>query len=129
MKTIRRHISLTPGFNPVGGDAGCPNRFNGFPRPANKPLKRFSCRVRSVTGLKPGVNEKPLAAISEQQKAVERLVEKILAAKAKAVGLRSASSPQAAADVSQLERELDEWVYALYGLTPEEIKIVEGSAK
>lgn len=35
----------------------------------------------------------------------------------------------AAADVSQLEREIDELVYALYGLTPEEIKIVEGSAK
>lgn len=27
------------------------------------------------------------------------------------------------------ERELDELVYALYGLTPEEIKIVEESAK
>jgi hypothetical protein len=27
-----------------------------------------------------------------------------------------------------LERELDELVYALYGLTPEEIKIVEGAA-
>lgn len=25
-----------------------------------------------------------------------------------------------------LEREIDELVYALYGLTPEEIKIVEG---
>ena len=57
MNTARGHISLTPGFNPVGGEAGDPNRFNGFPRPANKPLKRFSCRVRSVTGLKPGVNE------------------------------------------------------------------------
>ena len=47
------------------------------------------------------------------------MVEKILAAKAKA----------ADADVSQLEREIDELVYALYGLTPAEIKIVEGSAK
>jgi len=28
-----------------------------------------------------------------------------------------------------LEREIDELVYALYGLTPEEIKIVEGAAK
>jgi len=28
-----------------------------------------------------------------------------------------------------VERELDELVYALYGLTPEEIKIVEGTAK
>ena len=28
-----------------------------------------------------------------------------------------------------LEREIDELVYALYGLTPEEIKIVEGATK
>ena len=27
------------------------------------------------------------------------------------------------------EREIDELVYALYGLTPEEIKLVEGAAK
>ena len=33
------------------------------------------------------------------------------------------------ADVSALEREIDELVYALYGLTPEEIKLVEGAAK
>jgi hypothetical protein len=31
--------------------------------------------------------------------------------------------------VSALEREIDELVYALYGLTAEEIKIVEDSAK
>jgi hypothetical protein len=29
--------------------------------------------------------------------------------------------------VSALEREIDDQVYALYGLTPEEIKIVEGA--
>ena len=33
----------------------------------------------------------------------------------------------AGADTSALEREIDELVYALYGLTPEEIKIVEES--
>jgi hypothetical protein len=49
---------------------------------------------------------------------VEKLAERILAAKAKA-----------AADVRQLERELDELVYALYALAPAEIKIVEGTAK
>ena len=32
-------------------------------------------------------------------------------------------------DVSALEREIDELVYALYGLTPEKIKLVEGAAK
>ncbi len=31
------------------------------------------------------------------------------------------------ADTSGLEREIDEAVYTLYGLTPEEIAIVEGA--
>ncbi len=44
------------------------------------------------------------------------LVDRILAAKAR----------DASADVSALEREIDELVYALYGLTPEEIQLVEG---
>ena len=33
----------------------------------------------------------------------------------------------AGADVSALEREIDELVYAPYGLTPEEIQIVEST--
>ena len=33
------------------------------------------------------------------------------------------------ADTSAMEREIDQQVYALYGLTPEEIKIVEDAAK
>ena len=33
-----------------------------------------------------------------------------------------------AASPSALEREIDQQVYALYGLTPEEIVIVEGTA-
>ena len=59
------------------------------------------------------------AALPEKQKAVERLVDRILAAKQR----------EAKADTSALEREIGELVYALYGLTPEEIQIVEGSAK
>ncbi len=55
----------------------------------------------------------------EKPKPVERLVDRILAAKARDPG----------ADVSALERELDELVYALHALTPEEIQIVEGAAK
>ena len=35
----------------------------------------------------------------------------------------------AEADVSALERAIDELVYGLYGLTPDEIKIVEGAAR
>ncbi len=48
-----------------------------------------------------------------------KLVDRILAAKQR----------DAASDVSVLEREIDEIVYALYGLTPEEIKLVEESGK
>ena len=40
------------------------------------------------------------------------------------------SKPRAAeADTRALEREIDQFVCALYGLTPEEIKLVEGGAK
>ncbi len=34
-----------------------------------------------------------------------------------------------AADTSGLDREIDQKVYALYGLTPEEIALVEGRGK
>jgi len=56
---------------------------------------------------------------SEQQQPAERLVDRILAAKAQA----------ASAAVSALERELDELVYALYGLTKEERTIIEDSVR
>jgi len=46
-------------------------------------------------------------------------VERILPAKRRDAG----------ADTSAWEREIDELVYALYDLTPEEIKLVEESAK
>jgi adenine-specific DNA-methyltransferase len=60
----------------------------------------------------------PIAtATSKQQRELERFVERILAAKQR--------DPEA--DVSPWEREIDQLVYALYGLTPEEIKIVEGA--
>ena len=57
------------------------------------------------------------ATSSEEQKQVERLVARVLAAKQR----------DAKADVSELEREIDELVYALYSLTPEEIKLIEDS--
>ncbi len=59
------------------------------------------------------------AASSDKQKAVERLVDRILAAKARDAG----------ADTSTLEREIDQLVYKLYGLSEEEIGIVEGKTK
>lgn len=56
---------------------------------------------------------------TEQQKPLERLVARILLAK----------QLDAKADVSASERELDDLVFALYGLTPDEIKLVEGAAE
>jgi type I restriction-modification system DNA methylase subunit len=68
-----------------------------------KPLSEIPIKVVSAAGQKPFI----------------ALVDRILAAKAK----------DADADTSALESEIDQLVYALYGLTPEEIKIVEGATK
>ena len=57
----------------------------------------------------------PLAT-PKQQKPIIDLVDKILAAK----------KADSTADTSMLEAEIDRLVYALYGLSEEEIKIVEG---
>jgi len=48
-----------------------------------------------------------------------KVVDRILAAKRQNPG----------ADTSELEAAIDRQVYALYGLTPAEIKLVEGTAK
>ncbi len=58
-------------------------------------------------------------ATPEQQEGLEHLIDRILASK----------QANAAADTSALEREIDQQVYALYGLTPEEIAIVESAAR
>jgi len=69
--------------------------------------------------------QKPLSEVpikrlaSDEQKPFIKLVDRILAAKA-----RSAS-----ADVSPLEGEIDALVYTLYALTPEEQPLVEATAK
>lgn len=73
-----------------------------------------------ITCTKQYFGELPIPTASpEKQKAVEGLVDRILVAK----------QQDAAADVSELEQEIDQLVYALYGLTPEEIQIVEAAAK
>jgi adenine-specific DNA-methyltransferase len=59
-----------------------------------------------------------VAAERAERDALVKLVDQILAAKR--------ANP--AADVSAWEREIDERVYRLYGLTPEEIKLVEEGA-
>ncbi|HPC49851.1 MAG TPA: hypothetical protein PL016_06950, partial [Kiritimatiellia bacterium] len=53
------------------------------------------------------------------ERALDALARRILAAK----------QADPAADTSAWEREIDERVYKLYGLTEEEIKIVEGAQK
>jgi hypothetical protein len=53
------------------------------------------------------------------EKALIAAVDRILAAK----------QANPTADTTALEREIDQLVYALYGLTPEEIAIVEGTDK
>jgi hypothetical protein len=57
----------------------------------------------------------PLVSVSEQQPIIS-LVDKIVAVKT--------ATPQA--DISALERQIDDMVYSLYGLTEREIKITEG---
>jgi hypothetical protein len=64
----------------------------------------------------PYVSQIPIPPVSvSNQSAIKRLVDRILAAKQR----------DAEADVSAWEREIDQLVYALYGLTPEEIKLVD----
>jgi hypothetical protein len=53
------------------------------------------------------------------QAPIVALVDRILAAKQR----------DARADTSEMEHEIDRHVYALYGLTPEEIQIVEDAGK
>ena len=66
------------------------------------------------------VSQIPIPSIKSTQKAsISKLVNQILAAKH--------TNPDA--DVSELENEIDQIVYLLYRLTPEEIKIVEGTEK
>lgn len=57
-------------------------------------------------------------------KQIELLVDKILAANAS-----TSSAQNAKTDTSQWEKEIDELVYRMYDLTPEEIKIIEGGKK
>jgi len=66
------------------------------------------------------LSEIPIKKISpEDQRPFIRLADQILAAKR--------ADPQA--DTRALEAEIDQLVYSLYGLTEEEIKIVEGKGK
>lgn len=61
------------------------------------------------------VSQIPIAR-DAQFKTIEKLVDQILAAKQE--------NPER--DTSKWEREIDNLVYELYGLTEEEVKVVEG---
>ena len=87
------------------------NRFF-FPQICPKVRGNFM-RFKSIY-----VEQIPIPAVSDP-KPIESLVVQILAAKA--------ADP--AADVSALEHRIDQLVYQLYGLTPEEIAVVEGSIR
>ena len=69
------------------------------------------------------IDKQPLLALPlispppDAQASVEMLVDRILTAKAAAPN----------ADTAALEKEIDQLVYALYDLTPEEIAIVEAA--
>jgi len=65
------------------------------------------------------LSEIPIARPGKQAGAIVALVDRILAAKQR----------DAEADTSALEREIDELVYALYGLTKEEKDILKAAAK
>ena len=61
------------------------------------------------------VRRLPIPSVgASAENSIAKLVDRILAAKKK----------NHAADTSALEREIDQQVYSLYGLTPEEIEIV-----
>jgi endonuclease III len=93
----------------------------------NSTLLKFYYREISQEGgrvlaeVKPQrVRSLPIPSVTpNEQKPVERLVDQILSARQKDVTV----------DISALERELDELVYLLYGLSAEEIKLVEATAK
>ena len=64
-----------------------------------------------------GIKQVPIPTVSiEQQETLVKIVNQILATKL--------SSPST--DATALEREIDELVYELYGLTKEEVRVVEG---
>ncbi|MBD3328328.1 N-6 DNA methylase [Candidatus Peregrinibacteria bacterium] len=63
---------------------------------------------------------------TDQEKALTDLVKKILAITKTDDYLQN---PQKQSTVKELEREVDQMVYKLYGLSEEEIQIVEGSTK
>ena len=78
------------------------------------------------------IDKEPLLAVpiykpsNQDQKAIIALVDQILFT---INGDDYANNPATQAKVEELERQNDKMVYELYGLTPEEIAVVEGTSK
>jgi adenine-specific DNA-methyltransferase len=69
----------------------------------------------------------PIKDISEtEQKSIIEIVEKILAIKK---ATPSVATSLAMTSTAELEGEIDRLVYGIYGLTEEEIAIIEGAVK
>ncbi len=77
----------------------------------------FNQAIRTMHFMPGYADELPISkSIMKQQKPLIELVDKIL--------VKKKSTPHA--DTTTLEKQIDQMVYKLYGLTEEEIKIVEG---
>ena len=106
-------------------DERCENRFLlGI---LNSRLLDFYCKHRCITNqqgypqiLLSNLLDMPIRVLPKDRQApIISLVDRILAVKKR----------NPAADTSALEREIDEKVYRLYGLTDDEIRVVEGKDK
>jgi len=78
------------------------------------------------------IDKEPLLAIpiykpsNQEQQPITVLVDRLLST---TKGDDYPENPATQAKVKQLEHQTDQLVYKLYGLTPEEIEIVESSTK
>jgi len=78
----------------------------------------------------PLVNLPLVEANKNTQEAIANVVDKILAITKSGTGIPACDlKTQTRMSVLQYEKQIDQMVYELYGLTPEEIKIVEGFGK
>jgi len=71
-------LSLTPSFSSVLKSRRNENRFNGFPSPEQKPLKRLFAPATKHTRLKPGANERLLPTLRPLATRIAGLVAALL---------------------------------------------------
>ncbi|MBE0426382.1 MAG: Eco57I restriction-modification methylase domain-containing protein [Nitrospirae bacterium] len=120
-------ISLNGEFTVDSSSFAVSEDINYLAAILNSKIILFYIKLGSVIWGKDGIkwfgnhfDNIPIPNISrKEQQPLISLVDQILAAKQK--------DPNA--DTSALEREIDKMVYDLYGLTPEEIEIVEGNTR